>query len=329
MMEIINRRVFFDIQQTMTTIPHTQHKGWLEYVETKRQKGILYFVDDAQHPTICCWGEIYTQPFVGRVLRIEGETIREEKSVKAIKEFYDGIVQYVKEHKFAFVRVSSNLFYDTNYEIGIRQAGFIRPMSLTLCPLTVVLKPDRNRKPKKSWHYQYAQAKRSNLRFESVEHPSEENIRLFVKMYAEMATTKGLSHVPNERSLSKLLQYDEYRLFFVYSPENVPLAVHLDYMCHHQGFHIMAANTNEARNHKGATHYLIESVFEWMKERGIDCYDLGRIGPGIRSSNSVCEFKRYSGGEERVYNGEWIYTNKKWTEYLYAFYLSKKGIDRF
>ena len=66
-----------------------------------------------------------------------------------------------------------------------------------------------------------------------------------------------------------------------------------------------------------------------MKERGIDCYDLGRIGPGIRSSNSVCEFKRYSGGEERVYNGEWIYTNKKWTEYLYAFYLSKKGIDRF
>ena len=139
MMEIINRRVFFDIQQTMTTIPHTQHKGWLEYVETKRQKGILYFVDDAQHPTICCWGEIYTQPFVGRVLRIEGESIREEISVKAIKEFYDGIVQYVKEHKFAFVRVSSNLFYDTNYEIGIRQAGFIRPMSLTLCPLTVVL----------------------------------------------------------------------------------------------------------------------------------------------------------------------------------------------
>ena len=141
-------------------------------------------------------------------------------------------------------------------------------------------------------------------------------MRLFVKMYAEMATTKGLSHVPDERSLSKLSQYDEYRLFFVYSPGNVPLAVHLDYMCHHQGFHIMVVNTNEARDHKGAAHYLIESVFEWMKERGIDCYDLGRISPGIRSSNCVCEFKRYSGGEERVYNGEWFYTNKKWINRL-------------
>ena len=101
-------------------------------------------------PTICCWGEIYAQPFVGCVLRIEGESISGEISVRAIKEFYDGIVQYVKEHKFAFVRVSSNLFYDTNYEIGIRQAGFIRLMSLMLCPFTVVLESDQNRPPQRA-----------------------------------------------------------------------------------------------------------------------------------------------------------------------------------
>ncbi len=328
-METTDRQHFFDIQRTMEFVPHTQHEGWLDYIAAKRQKEIVYFIDNTENPSICCWGEIYVIPLVGRILRIEGESIKNEISVKLIKEFYEGIVLYVKKHNFAFARISSNTFYDTTYEIGIRQAGFIRPLVLTLCPLTVVLKSSQSRKPKKSWHYQYAQAKRANLRFEPIEVPTSDHIRQFVRMYKEMATTKGLHYVPDEDSLSKLLQHKEYKLFFVYSPDNIPLAVHLDYIYHHQSFHIMAANTNEARNHKGVTHYLIENVFEWMQGHGVECYDLGRIGPSTHSSNSVCEFKRYSGGEEQVYNGEWMFANKKWAEYLYAFYLNKNRIDRF
>lgn len=80
-METTDRQHFFDIQRTMEFVPHTQHEGWLDYIAAKRQKEIVYFIDNTENPSICCWGEIYVIPLVGRILRIEGESIKNEISV--------------------------------------------------------------------------------------------------------------------------------------------------------------------------------------------------------------------------------------------------------
>ena len=72
------------------------------------------------------------------------------------------------------------------------------------------------------------------------------------------------------------------------------------------------------------THLLMENVFEWMKNNGVRFYDMGRIGPGRKNSNSVYEFKKYSGGDFVQYNGEWIYVRKRWVEYLLAYIVKER-----
>lgn len=50
-METTDRQHFFDIQRTMEFVPHTQHEGWLDYIAAKRQKEIVYFIDNTEtHP---------------------------------------------------------------------------------------------------------------------------------------------------------------------------------------------------------------------------------------------------------------------------------------
>ena len=199
--------------------------------------------------------------------------------------------------------------------------------ALSVCPLTIILDPDRERRPKKSWHYQYAQAKKQNYKFE-VGKGTDEELAVFVRMYAEMARIKNLNSVPDTNSLKELIRDPHYNLFFLYSSEGEPLAAHLDYAYKERGFHMMSANSLKAREKKGVTQFLMEKVFEWMKEQGVKCYDLGRVGPSTHNSNSVYEYKRYTGGELKQYNGEFVCVYRKWAEILYGIYLTYK-IPRF
>ena len=47
-------------------------------------------------------------------------------------------------------------------------------MALSVCPLTIILDPDRESRPKKSWHYQYAQAKKKYYKLEEGKDTDEE-----------------------------------------------------------------------------------------------------------------------------------------------------------
>lgn len=325
-MNVLDKTDFVNIQKSMDFIPHTQNIGWLEYTIYKRNKSILFFVNDLEQSKICCWGEVYKFPLIGKILRIEGEAMIESIQENDIKVFFEQIVEYTRKEHFAFTRISSNHFYKFEYETGIRQAGFIRPMALSLCPLTIVINTESERKPKKSWHYQYTQAKKQDYKFQAVDKVEEKDLAIFVKMYAEMAKLKGLAAVPDINSLKYLLKDSHYHLFFLYSSEGEALAAHLDYAHTNKGFHIMSANSQKARGMRGVTQFLMEQVFIWMKEHKVKYYDLGRIGPSTHNSNNVYQFKRYSGGEFMQYNGEFICVHKKWTEILYAIYLNYKII---
>ena len=215
-MEVLGEDLFVKLQEKMDFIPHTQSYGWLKYTIAKRNKSVIFFSNSIENTLICCWGEIYKIPFIGKILRIDGESISYQIQEGDYKIFYEQISEYVKKEHFAFVKVSNNNFYEFSYEIALRQAGFIRPMALSVCPLTIILDPDRERRPKKSWHYQYAQAKKQNYKFE-VGKGTDEELAVFVRMYAEMARIKNLNSVPDTNSLKELIRDPHYKfILFVF-----------------------------------------------------------------------------------------------------------------
>lgn len=74
-MEVLGEDLFVKLQEKMDFIPHTQSYGWLKYTIAKRNKSVIFFSNSIENTLICCWGEIYKIPFIGKILRIDGESI--------------------------------------------------------------------------------------------------------------------------------------------------------------------------------------------------------------------------------------------------------------
>ena len=104
-MEVLGEDLFVKLQEKMDFIPHTQSYGWLKYTIAKRNKSVIFFSNSIENTLICCWGEIYKIPFIGKILRIDGESISYQIQEGDYKIFYEQISEYVKKEHFAFVKV--------------------------------------------------------------------------------------------------------------------------------------------------------------------------------------------------------------------------------
>lgn len=319
----VSSSVFWDIQQKMDYVSFDQSKAWHDYKMAEKKLPIAYFVDNEKKPMICCWGIEYKYPFIGRILKIDGEAINENVDIADYKSFYSRLRNAVK-NKYVFIKLSSNNIYNIDYEIAVRQSGFIRPMVLTACPLSIILDFQNEAPRKKTWNRQLKYAEKECLKFEYVDKPTPRHLKIVCELYDELAKTKGLKERLNLAYLEILLRSESFKLFFVYSNEDKPLAARIVYINKLKSYDWVAANSNEARKIRGVTYYMMECVFDWLKINGVDIFDFGRIGPAVGGANSVYEFKSYSGGKTVSYNGEWICTRNKHIEFLYAIYIGSR-----
>ena len=70
-MEVLGEDLFVKLQEKMDFIPHTQSYGWLKYTIAKRNKSVIFFSNSIENTLICCWGEIYKIPFIGKILIVQ------------------------------------------------------------------------------------------------------------------------------------------------------------------------------------------------------------------------------------------------------------------
>jgi hypothetical protein len=309
---------FFEMQQKMDCIPFTQSQGWHDYQIYLKKNGCLYFADDQSSPNICAWGLVRSFSMVGKILQIHGESFKNEITRTQISAFYDDITAYSKK-RFIFVLVSSQALYSIDYEIAIRQAGYIRPMVLLACPLSIIVDL-KNMKPSKSWRTRLKQAKKNNLRFEYILTPDNTHINHIVRMYTELSQLKKIGYSLDPGALSVLLKNNDFKLFFVYSQDDEPISAGIVYVNNDSSYGIIKANSKKSREMRGTSYFILDSVLNWLKDMNFKTYDMGRIAPGKRSGNSVFEFKSHIGSPEVSYNGEWIYSNNKFLETVfYAF----------
>lgn len=296
----------------MDNVPFTQGEGWDNY--TNNKDNCVYFVDNSAEPTICCRGELYKKPFVGSILRIQGEATKKPEQ-ETVRNFYQEITQM----GYSLILVSSLSPYEIEYEIGIREAGFVRPLYQPTCPLTIFVPTIDRPAPHRSWKRNVKKAEKAGCTFRFIPQPTQEDCNIFVQLFGEMAVKKHLSYTLNNQSVYKMLKDPGYKLFFIYSAANSILSGRVIYTDNKKGWDIFAANSNESREN-GASYFICEKILDYLAEQNIETFDFGRIGPGLTSSNLVYLFKQASGGYPIQYNGEWIFAKNKSSELMMLLY---------
>ncbi|WP_411812263.1 hypothetical protein ACLB9Y_03520 [Chryseobacterium scophthalmum] len=305
---IIDRQKFFNIQKSFPDVPFNQTEVWLE--TTGGIENTVFFIDREDNPQLCCWGKVFDRRFIGAHLLIDGLSTN-TSNIKYIRDFFQKIVS----HGYSIIEVSDIGYYNSNFEIGIRQAGFIRP-TLSLSPLTLLVKLQNNFEFHRNWRRNVSKATTNNVNFKVVDKPTIQDCEGFSALFNQLKKRKGLGFNVDPKLLYKLLDSEEYKLFFAIGENNQYLSARVIYITTKLAYDVYAANSDEGiRN--GAAYYIQENILYYLKQNGVEAFDYGRIPPSADEMNNIYVAKSYSGGVPMLYNGQWIFNKSRMIDLIY------------
>ncbi|MEL4457174.1 hypothetical protein [Lutimonas vermicola] len=320
MIQIKTDKEFFSLQSNFDFIPYTQSQSWYDF--KKGSTDIAFFVDDISSVKIAFWGREYKVPFIDKkVLIVEGECFSPDLTLKSIRAFFIELTKL----KYIGVELNSNNVYNVNYEIGIRRAGFIRPISFFSCPLTLVVNINEPINFNSNWKRNYKKAVKNNLIFQEVSMPDKECLNDFCDIYNSMSQRKNLEHKLQSSDLEKLVNNTNMRLFIVKSEGGSLHSAVIMYVNNGKSYYVFATNSLESHG-VGASPFLIENILNILKLEGNSEFDFGRIPPSSHSTDNVYLFKNGIKGEGIQYNGEWSFYKSEMIEYLMHLY--KKYVQK-
>ncbi len=308
----IDRELFFKIQtKHFSYIPFNQTSEWLS--STSKDTEIHYFVSDTENPSIACWGRVFNRRFVGKHLMIDGIAIQTD-NIKVIRDFFLEITN----QGFSIIEISDINEYFTNFEIGIRQSGFIRPL-LSLSPLSLIVRTQGGFKFHRNWRRNVRKALKTEYEFEVIDNPTDYHLKEFLRLFNQLKERKSLGFTISIESIAKLLNSSNYKLFFVKDIEGEPVSGRVVYICGDKSYDVYAANSYQGIEN-GAAYFIQECVLNYLEEIGVKQFDFGRISPSNDEMNNIYVAKNYSGGEPIAYNGQWYYSKNRQVGLLYEFY---------
>jgi hypothetical protein len=319
-MREVEKGTFFNIQKMVGRIPFNQSLSWFNYTYNKNVR-YKFFVDDITTPNIACWGTVHRSRVFGKILVINGDCYSNDINEKKIRDFY----KVIADLPFNLIELSNVNLYHSGYEISIRQAGFLRPLSLSVCPLTIIVDILEPTKANRNWKRNVKKATDYGITFKCIEYPTINDTINFCRLFDELVHAKKLTFKLKPEPLLKLLELHNFKMFFVLDKKGVILAGRIIYVSNTESYDIYAANSDVSRT-CGATFYMMDQIFAYLKEKNIAVFDFGRIGPGNNEVNSVYDFKKSSGGRTASYNGQWVSSKRKYKElfyYAYLFYYRK------
>lgn len=312
---------FFSIQKKFPHIPFTQSEGWYNY--QNNSNSIVFFVDNEIDPKIALWGREQKIPLSKKkILRIEGEAYYPNLNEKMFRQFYSKLLQL----NYFGIEINSNNNYNINYEIGIRRAGFKRPLALHACPLTIVINLQEEFQFDRNWKRNMKKAIMNNLLFEELKIIQENQIDAIIKMFSEMADLKNLRYKLEHHSFRELLSSPDIRTFVAKQEDNKFITARIVHINNNYASDVIAANSLKARE-TGATYFIMENILTLLKKEEKEFFDFGRIPPSNHETDSVYNFKNASRGKKTQYNGEWAYYNNPVMEglmYVYKRIVLKK-----
>lgn len=309
----VEREKYFKLQQRIKDIPFVLSKEWHDM--TSQGVEMVYYVSQTDDPRICCFGYVTKSRFLGKILRIEGVSMESDVNITELRNFYQSIVA----DRYDYIKLSDIWKYNPIFEVGLRRAGFIRPLGLSLCPMSLEIDFTRDFQFHRKWRSHVRKSVASGNTFYVVEKPIENDADDFRRMFMEQKERKSLGYCFSVNDLMLLLK-GNYRLFFVKNKDGKNIAGRIVYVYNKHSYDITTANSYEGIS-TGAVYQLQQEMLEYLKSIEIRSFDYGRIPPTADYMDDIYIAKSYSGGSPIGYNGQWIFTKSVWKEYVMSAYL--------
>ncbi len=305
---------FFGLQSAFAEVPFTQSEAWYNYLKAQGKR-ITFFSDDSINPSIMTWGIAEKIPLSKKkILRIEGECCH-DFSADSVRDFYGKL----EALPYVGIELNSNTFYQVDFEINLRRAGFVRPLGSFSCPLTIVIDLEKTIDYNRNWKRNVKTAEKEQLVISELQQPARKEVEQIVSLFGEMAELKNLGYSLSASALMELVQSNTIRTFMAYTSSNEPLAARIVFVSNGFASDVIAANSNRARE-CGAVFLLMQHIFETLGSEQIKAFDFSRIPPSTHASDSVYLFKNATRGKKMQYNGEWVRYKRKRTELMVFVY---------
>lgn len=318
-MIIHDKNSYFQILEKFEIVPYTQSRGWCEMQSLYKPERVKYFVNDMDNPTIACFA--HEKKMLGvRMIVIEEEAFKDElaHTPAEIKKFYE----IINASGYKIIEVSSNSKYDFDYEIALRQAGFLRPVGLFSLPSTKIIDLTNPIGYNRDWKNNLKKAAKNGLEFEPVERVEKFHSEEFIKIYSEMSRSKSIDIPFNAELIEKLCSTGEFKLFFVLR-NGVRIASTIIFQRNESALSLYAASGSIARS-TSASYFMYDELFKYLADSGVKTFDMGKLLPSKEPVNNVFLFKNGIEGKHIQLNGEWArYSNPF---YRFSMYFVKRYI---
>lgn len=254
-MQLITKEQFFELIATFEWVPYTQTYGWFAFSNCEKSGNYLCLVDAYENPKIACFAHIKKAAGF-KLLVIEGECLL-SKNIKSslIKTFYEDI----RLLGYDMVEINSNSLYNSEFEVGIRRAGFLRPVGSFSVPLSKWINLTAELTYNSNWTRNTKKSLEYGLKLELYEKPCAEIITTVVNFYNQFTKEKGFTHKLDVTATSKLLTSENFSLAVVTNSENTLLScIIFHHIKEHAGL-LYAAKSSDAKEN-GATFFMYNNL---------------------------------------------------------------------
>ena len=205
-MQQISKDTFFEITKSFEIVPFSQSRGMYEFHALSGIERIHFFVNDIQNPLMACFG--HEKKFLSKkMLLIASECYASTPSstdIELIRAFYLEITRL----DYDFIEICSNSPYHFQYETGVRQAGFLRPVGQFSFPVTKIIDLTQELQFAGNWQRNLKKADKNNLKFEIIDNVTAQDCEDFTLIYNEMVSRKSLSRQISVKQIAALCSTD-------------------------------------------------------------------------------------------------------------------------
>ena len=300
-MQEVTRDIFYQTIRNWEDVPFTQAEGYVRLQSGDNPSRVRYFLDD----NIGCAAHV--KQFMGKTLLIIPSECLKHKQTKhsTYTGFYQQIIGEVD-----IVEVNSVRPYDAEYETGMRQAGFLRPVGSFSFALTDMIDLTQPLAFDSNWKRNLKQSETFGLQLKRIEQPSSEDRCAFLRLYKEMCANKNLSMPFDDHLLEVLLSDPHFKLCMVYH-NNKPVSG-IIYHRQHEHCGLLYAATGNAAHPLHAGFEMYRLLLTRLQAEGIQTFDMEKMAPSTHSMNAVFLFKQGIKGTLTTLCGEWQWTKRKW-----------------
>lgn len=313
---------FFKLQKSFKKIPYSQSRGWYSYVNQLKTTTV-FFVNSEQDLKIACWGVEHKIPMTGKkILVIPGECYKSNLGEQEIKDFYEKL--FVLDYQG--VEINSGSYYNINFEIGLKLAGYHRPLGSFSSNLSIEVDFEYGPNFDNNWKGNIRKGFKNQLNVVEIKEFDKVVFLQIFGVFEDMSRLKGLNH-HNKDALNALLLSDDMRTFIVYDKKNIPLSVNVIHTNKPYATFVFAANSSKSKIRNGS-HFIVDHVMKELKKEKFDFFDLLRIPVSNGPKNGIYIFKKGTRGNKIQYNGEWASYKNLFLEVLmfcYRVFYQKKN----